>query len=799
MRILTAEIRKTLTLRFFLILLVAIAANFLLFRHSLRGGYMMYEQDQYLNAMTEVLEMEDDARLPTLQERYDMLQICRDWENYDYKAQEGYADPEDITEEMLQYQEIYESGEYLRYTDNLYSERSLVRALLQDVQRIAEHTATLEAVIQEAKMKTSVAIFAKPGTFSYRSQLATIEKFESLLYIQPTYDISDGVLKAQNSAVTDLIALLMILFLCTELVVTEHKNGMLPILRATRKGRLPLILSKATVTFVLAFFIAAALWLVNLGYCAYAYGLGDLSRPVQSLDGFTASTLEMSVGQYLIFRFIAKWLLYGIVGLLCLVMGLVWQGAMPTWLTVGGFLGVEYILARTIEPISNWNILKYVNLSNLIFEADWLAEYRNLNFFGYPVEVLLTSCTLVAVLLLGSTAVLCWLFCRKRIKTLPRPKLRLAWPKWLPRPGRSVKIANHENWKLLVACCALFVLILFLLLNLQDPRVVSYSAEELYYKNYMDILAGPMDEEKEAYIQSEIARFNGIYEQMAQLRQDAAEGKINQSDLEYLMMPLERALKAEEVLNNRILPQRDRLLAMKEEGKEGWFVYEKGYSYLFGDNTHEKTGAATMVLAASILCFANLYPLETTSGMLPLLNVYSKGRRKTAATKLILCALFTAILFVIAQIPDYRYVAKNFDFPALSAPLCSLESFSAWSDGLPIWGGIAVFEALRLMGCLTVTMLVVLLSVWVSNQIITMSVSAGILLMPMLLHLLEINFLDKVSFYLPLTGTELLSWQEGPTKALVYYGITFALGVAATIMTLRYAHNGYRMNKKIMK
>ena len=799
MRILTAEIRKTLTLRFFLILLVAIAANFLLFRHSLRGGYMMYEQDQYLNAMAEVLEMEDDARQTALQERFDMLEACRDWENYDYKAQEGYADPEDITEEMLRYQEIYESGEYLRYTDNLYSERSLVRALLQDVQRIEDHTATLEAVIQEAKMKTSVAIFAKPGTFSYRSQLATIEKFESLLYIQPTFDISDGVLKAQQSAVTDLIALLMILFLCTELVVTEHKNGMLPILRATRKGRLPLILSKATVTFVLAFFIAAALWLVNLGYCAYAYGLGDLSRPVQSLDGFTASTLEMSVGQYLVFRFIAKWLLYGIVGLLCLVMGLVWQGAMPTWLTVGGFLGVEYILVRTIEPISNWNILKYVNLSNLIFEYDWLAEYRNLNFFGYPAEVLLVSCLLLVLALAVSVAVLCWLFCKKRIRTLPRPKLRIGWPKWLPRPGKSVHIANHESWKLLVECGVLFVLALFLILNLQDPRVVSYSTEELYYKNYMEILAGPMNEDKEAYIQSEIARFNGIYEQMAQLQMDAAEGKINQSDLEYLIMPLERALKAEEVLNNRILPQRDRLLALQEEGKEGWFVYEKGYSYLFGDNTHEKTSAATMVLAASILCFAGLYPLETTSGMLPLLNIYAKGRRKTAATKLILCALVTALLFVIAQIPDYRYVAKNFDFPALSAPLCSLESFSGWSDRIPIWGGIAVFELLRFMSCLTLTMLIVLLSVWVSNQIITMSVSVGLMLLPMLLHLLDINFLDKVSVFLPLTGTELLTWQGSFTKALLYYGITFAAGLAAVILTLRYAHNGYRMNKKIMK
>lgn len=799
MRILTAEIRKTLTLRFFLILLIAIAANFLLFRHSLQGTYRMYEQEWYLTAQQEVLKMEDSARLPALQERYRMLDACQAWERYDQLAQQGYADPADITAEMLEFQEVYESGEYLRYTDNLYSERSLVRDLLSDVQRVADHTATLEAVIQEAKMKTSVAIFAKPGTFSYRSQLATIEKFESLLYIHPTYDISDGVLNAQNSAVTDLIALLMILFLCTEMVVTEHKNGMLPILRAARKGRLPLILSKAAVTFVLAFFIAAALWLVNLGYCAGIYGLGDLSRPVQSLNGFTASTLEMSVGQYLVFRFVSKWLLYGIVGLLCLVMGLVWQGAMPTWLTVGGFLGVEYILARTIEPISNWNILKYVNLSNLIFEADWLAEYRNLNFFGYPVEVFLTSGLFLILALIVSIALLCWLFCRRKIRSLPKPKLRLGWPKWLPRPGKSIHIANHESWKLLIECGVLFVLVLFLALNLQEPRIVSYSTEELYYKNYMEILAGPLDESKEAYIQSEMERFESIYAQIDQLQQDVADGKISSADLEYLMMPLERALKAEEVLNDRILPQRDRILALQAEGKEGWFVYEKGYDYLFGLDSHEKTGAAAMVLAAIILCFANLYPLETTSGMLPLLNIYAKGRRRTAATKLLLCTLVTVLLFVIAQIPDYRYVVKNFGFPALGAPLCSLESFASWGDGLPVWGGIAVFEGARLMTCLSITMLVVLFSLWVSNQIITMSVSAGVLLMPMLLHLLEIKFLDKVSFYLPLTGTDLLCWQEGPTKALIYYGIAFVLGTASMILTLRYAHNGYRMNKTAMK
>ena len=48
MRILTAELRKTFTLRFFLVLLIAVAANFLLFRHNLSGSYSFYGQEAYV-------------------------------------------------------------------------------------------------------------------------------------------------------------------------------------------------------------------------------------------------------------------------------------------------------------------------------------------------------------------------------------------------------------------------------------------------------------------------------------------------------------------------------------------------------------------------------------------------------------------------------------------------------------------------------------------------------------------------------------------------------------------------------
>ena len=76
-----------------------------------------------------------------------------------------------------------------------------------------------------------------------------------------------------------------------------------------------------------------------------------------------------------------------------------------------------------------------------------------------------------------------------------------------------------------------------------------------------------------------MVRFDEIRSQIAQLQQDCAEGKISQDVLELALAPLSRALEAEEVLVERVLPYRDRLLALQAEGKEGWFVYEKGYHY----------------------------------------------------------------------------------------------------------------------------------------------------------------------------------------------------------------------------
>ena len=150
MRILTAELRKTFTLRFFLVLLIAVAANFLLFRHNLSGSYSFYGQEAYVALQKEVIAMGDEG-YAYMQEQVELLNACMDWETYESFAQQGFT--MEITEEMLKYQAVYEKGEYLRYTDYLFSERSLHNTVFRLMEQAQDHKLTLQNAIDDAKQR----------------------------------------------------------------------------------------------------------------------------------------------------------------------------------------------------------------------------------------------------------------------------------------------------------------------------------------------------------------------------------------------------------------------------------------------------------------------------------------------------------------------------------------------------------------------------------------------------------------------------------------------------------------------
>ena len=779
MKFLSVELRKVLTKRFFGILVAVLLTNLLLFWHNQSNDRDAYDTTVYRQLQQDFANMDENQWRDYVEEKHRMLSACSDWDFY-----ERYLDSEfskEITPEMLEYQEIYENGSYLTYTNSLSEENRLFSEITDELQRIDNHRATLEATIQDAKLKTSTSIFAKPNTYAFRNQLAIIECFEGLLDIQPAYDPAVGAVRFQNTKVTDLLALILVLYICAELIVTEQKSGLLPVLRATKKGHFPLIAAKIITVLITAFGITLLLWGTNFAYCAKVYGLGDLSRPVQSLTGFDASILKISIGTYIGIYFISKWLLYVAVGILCLNAGLLFQNAANTFVILGGFLSIEYLLCQIINPISALNILKYVNVSNMVFTSDWFSVYRNINIFGFPVDVFTASVTLVALLLLGGIGSLCWLFCSRKTRVIVLKGVSLPrWPKWLPRPGTNTRLLGHELWKLLVECGTFLLLILFIAVNLQEPQTAYYTRSELFYKSYMEHLSGPMDAEKEAFLDAEAAHFADIRSQIAQLVKDEKDGKISANDLEMLRRPLDRALEAENVLKNDVMPLIERINNRKQQGDTLWLVYEPGYEYLFGvsENSNKATPAA-IIIAGIILAFANYYSFETTAGMQQLLNVSIKGRKHTDWNKISIVLIFSTIMFLIAQIPDYWYIFKNYGLPTLNAPICSLTVFNYWSDQISILGGILIYEGLKLLAVLCIAPFILLLSKWTKNQLMTLCISTAVLLLPLLLHLLDLTFLDAYSLYLPMTGTKLLTQRNPIPLCLLYYGIAVIIGAAS--------------------
>ena len=191
------------------------------------------------------------------------------------------------------------------------------------------------------------------------------------------------------------------------------------------------------------------------------------------------------------------------------------------------------------------------------------------------------------------------------------------------------------------------------------------------------------------------------------------------------------------------------------------------------------------MLAGIILSFANFYPLETSTGMQPLLNVYARGRSVTAWNKIATSSVITVVLFLLAQIPDYWYVIRNYGFPAVSGPMCSIAQFPGWSDQISLLGGILIYEGLRLMTSLSLTMIVLLVCLITRNQIVALCSCTGVLLLPLLLHLLELQFLDSVSFYLPMTGTGLIQGENPLPLSVLYYGAVLLIGCLCVWQIIR--------------
>ena len=191
-------------------------------------------------------------------------------------------------------------------------------------------------------------------------------------------------------------------------------------MRSLPGGRLQTALAKLAAFGVSLLAVLALLYGVNLAYCGASFGLGPLTRTIQSVPALMRCTMQITVGRYLLRFLLAKWAGAFVMGLWVMLAALTARRAAAGWIGALALPLAMYGVRAAIPATSHLNVVKYANLVSLLQTNELLGNYRNLFWFGTPIGLPLVEWT--AAVFYGAlfAAAFCTVFARAQL--LPAAK-----------------------------------------------------------------------------------------------------------------------------------------------------------------------------------------------------------------------------------------------------------------------------------------------------------------------------------------------------------------------------------------
>lgn len=199
------------------------------------------------------------------------------------------------------YEQEYKDKSYTLFTDDLNTEYRLFNQLQNEYDTVAAYTDFLDGVQTKATQLAGISIFQNDKTgYDLKNIEATAKVYAGLTATEIDYYPQKGLYTAISYAFTDLILLAAMLLLALLLVRQERDSGLLGLVRSLPGGRLQTALAKLAAFGVSLLAVLALLYGVNLAYCGASFGLGPLTRTIQSVPALMRCTMQITVGRYFV-------------------------------------------------------------------------------------------------------------------------------------------------------------------------------------------------------------------------------------------------------------------------------------------------------------------------------------------------------------------------------------------------------------------------------------------------------------------------------------------------------------------
>lgn len=550
--------------------------------------------------------------------------------------------------------------------------------LLDRVSEAVNYQSNLADRIAEAEFKLSSGIFTTPGTFDDRS-LQMVAKIYSPLAakrITPTIESSLGIELATQNRITDAILTFFALAIPLGIVTLPKEEGAWTLLKPLKYGRGRLLAAKFGAVLVL---LCAALVLAfgtNLCIAQVRFGLGALQRPIQSLYGFSTCRFAISVGQYLLLFTLYKLLWLITVGAICFFCCIYLQNSISVCVAAIGLFGIALLCLQSAEP--------WLKITNLIWAGDaawYFSGYYGLNFFGYPLDALWVAAVGLTLAFTLATILSYTRFVRE--ENVPVEKATVLRAYDVPR---HTKLFLHEGYKLFVRQGAGLVLILLFGLQIWLCETKPYYMD-IYMHDYAQQFQGKTDAAREAFLEEEQAKLDGVHTQLSRLDQQLRDQAIDEALYNLLAKPLTNQLAYEDAFF-KTKDQHELVKAKRTEQPDIAFVEQQVYQQILGSAARQDHGINAASLAITVaLGLSAVFEVEQRTQMGQLLAV-SRKRKEVRRSKIALGWIFSALAALAAVLPNLVFVQKRLGFAMPNASVRSLLFLPNTID-LPIWAYMA--------------------------------------------------------------------------------------------------------------
>lgn len=675
----------------------------------------------------------------------------------------------------------YNNDEYIRRDEYILGE---IKKQCMSINNYHEYILSIEP---KAKEMIKNPMFNKTNTFAYRNILKTVEDFKGLESIKLELGNEKGILAITDYHIVDILVIIILFLLCYYLFVEEREKGLIELLKANKKGRRPVVIAKLILLQATTIGMTLLFYLPLLILSEQMYGYGNLPRAVQSMSTFRECEFFFSVGVFLVIflltKMIAMLLMSVIIGSIFAVL----DSTNKMYICTILFLVISYLLYSFIHPVSYFNVLKYTNVFSLLNVFDLYCHYTNINLFGFPFskqEVLF------------SIAIICYISCMITIYVVfvyreTRKDIGSGRRLISIIPKKHTCLFIHELYKSVIANKGYIVIIIALGMGYYtiDQTELLFDYDTSVYNEYVNQLAGKLNDDKAEFIKNETMKFENIPKNIRHLNDNLDEGKITISEWNQeiqIMSAFASKSKGFKKIKNQYLY----LEGLYAKGIEGSFIHQATSDYMFDNKVRDLVrGIVCSILMT--LCVGGVFANDYVNNIYSIIKCSRNGRLRLCTYKHIMGYLYTILLVFIFYTPYFINLFMKYPHIDWQAPIQSIVLMEGVNLSISVRSFVLLTGIIQIIGSLMMATVIMTISQVVKKQFTTVCIATVIFIVPLILQLAGVSFIQYMSFNNTFTPYALFMNQSHWMNRYIYITVIVVIGVLHSWLGMSlYCKNG---------